>query len=203
MAGDRDAHCITINSPFHKNGYILDVVGKLKDVQNKYTAKKALQCPKCLNYYSAAFNACPCGYKNLKPSEHPEISAIYERCVISEEKKSTTNATHDPDRYGLLGVVNARNPQDMATQDKSGYDQDFSIEEMLGDTRTVLESDTVYRQALASNIRAFKQAVINEGKMKNTDEKIDQMMKQIEALTAIVLQGQSGTHEKKRAGNDL
>lgn len=76
-----------------------------------------------------------------------------------------------------------------------------SINELLRDTKAVLESDTVYRQALASNIRAFNQAVINEGKMKNTDEKIDQMMKQIEALTNIVLQGQAEP-EKKRAGND-
>jgi hypothetical protein len=80
---------------------------------------------------------------------------------------------------------------------------DRSISELLNDTQAVLESDTVYRQALASNIRAFKQAVVNEDKMKNTDEKIDQMMKQIETLTEIVLQGQAITEpEKKRAGND-
>ncbi len=80
--------------------------------------------------------------------------------------------------------------------------QDFSLAEMISDAKDVLESNTVYRQALAANIRAFKQAVVNEEKMKNTDEKIDQMMQQIEALTNIVLQGQEREAEKKQAGND-
>jgi len=94
-------------------------------------------------------------------------------------------------------------PGQLPESPRTRTEQDFSIEEMLADTKDVLESDTVYRQALASNIRAFKQAVINEGKMKNTDEKIDQMMRQIEALTTIVLQGQAPAEpEKKRAGND-
>lgn len=79
-----------------------------------------------------------------------------------------------------------------------------SINELLTDTQVVLESETVYRQALASNIRAFKQAVINEDKMKNTDEKVDQLVEQVKALTAVVLQGQNPAvnDEKKRAGND-
>jgi len=81
-------------------------------------------------------------------------------------------------------------------------DKEFSITEMLEDTRIVLESDTVYRQALASNIRAFKQAVVNEEKMKTTDEKIDDLSQKVEALTAIILQNQAGNLEKKQAGND-
>lgn len=77
--------------------------------------------------------------------------------------------------------------------------EDFSLADMMADAEYVLESKTVYRLALAANIRAFKQAVVNEDTMKNTDRKIDEMMKQIETLTNIVLQGQGVEAEKKRA----
>ncbi len=78
------------------------------------------------------------------------------------------------------------------------------VKELLADALDVLESDNVYRQALATNIRAFKQAVVSEAKMKSTDEKIDQMMEQINTLTTIIMQSQAtlDTTEKKRVGEN-
>jgi len=42
---------------------------------------------------------------------------------------------------------------------------DFNIDDMLAMTRGVLLSNTVYRSALASNVRAFHQAVLMESEM--------------------------------------
>lgn len=135
-----------------------------------------------------------------EPFPDPTHRAV-DKWLSTEERGPSELSEHERE-IAMERLVQVGKKRLGATDKQGIQEQDFSIEEMLSDTRTVLESDTVYRQALASNIRAFKQAVINEGKMKNTDEKIDQMMKQIEALTEIVLQGQAGTSEKKRAGND-
>lgn len=135
-----------------------------------------------------------------EPFPDPTHRAV-DKWLSTEERGPSELSEHERE-IAMERLVQVGKKRLGATDKQGIQEQDFSIDEMLSDTRTVLESDTVYRQALASNIRAFKQAVINEGKMKNTDEKIDQMMKQIEALTEIVLQGQAGTSEKKRAGND-
>ena len=48
----------------------------------------------------------------------------------------------------------------------------FKISEMVEATIRVLESDTVYRSALASNIRAFDKAVLMEGKMQGIEDEL-------------------------------
>jgi len=76
--GHRIAHCTVKNSPYKPSGVILDVVGKFKDLNNKRREQKTLFCPKCSNYYSAAFNACECGFVNKKrKSAHPELEKFY------------------------------------------------------------------------------------------------------------------------------
>lgn len=77
-AGHRIAHCFALNSPYRKNGLILDVVGRLKDLKNRPRSRVARVCPQCLEYYSAAFNTCICGYTGPKrQATHPEIAALY------------------------------------------------------------------------------------------------------------------------------
>lgn len=54
-------------------------------------------------------------------------------------------------------------------------DESFSLTEMLTMTVEVLESKTVYRSALASNVRAFHQAVKMEGEMQGVKEEVSAM----------------------------
>lgn len=54
-------------------------------------------------------------------------------------------------------------------------DDSFSMSEMVTMTIEVLESKTVYRSALASNVRAFHQAVKMEGEMQGVKESLLQM----------------------------
>lgn len=69
-------------------------------------------------------------------------------------------------------------------------------------TSEVLDSETVYRQALASNIKAFHHGVIGEERLKSTDEKMDLMMKRMESMEKTLMAFMSGTveAEKKRVG---
>ena len=77
-AGHRNAHCFALNSPYRKNGLILDVVGRLKDRKNRPRSRVARVCPQCREYYSAAFNTCTCGYTGQKrQATHPEIADLY------------------------------------------------------------------------------------------------------------------------------
>lgn len=54
-------------------------------------------------------------------------------------------------------------------------DESFSLTEMVTMTIEVLESKTVYRSALASNVRAFHQAVKMEGEMQGVKEEVSAM----------------------------
>lgn len=54
-------------------------------------------------------------------------------------------------------------------------DNQMSISDMLWMTGKVLESKTVYRSALASNVRAFYQAVQKEDEMKSVLERLEAM----------------------------
>jgi len=67
--------------------------------------------------------------------------------------------------------------------------EDFKMSDMLTKTAEVLESDTIYRTALASNINAFHQAVRNdrtlaemERRVAHLEEKIDAMSRRMEDL---------------------
>jgi len=56
---------------------------------------------------------------------------------------------------------------------KNIISSDFKISDMVNATIRILESDTVYKTALASNIRAFDNAVIQEADVDDLKGKID------------------------------
>lgn len=51
-------------------------------------------------------------------------------------------------------------------------EDDWKMSDMLTKTATVLESDTIYRTALASNINAFHQAVQSERLLARLEERV-------------------------------
>ncbi len=56
------------------------------------------------------------------------------------------------------------------------------MSDMLTMTAEVLESETIYRTALASNIRAFHQAVRSERTLARIEERMDLFEKEMEQL---------------------
>lgn len=87
-----------------------------------------------------------------------------------------------------------------AVEEKSSpVDEDLDLEEMKRMTGRVLESKTVYRSALASNVRAFYQAVQNEEEMQSTNDKLTAMADDIKRLTELVteLVGERQKREQK------
>lgn len=54
-------------------------------------------------------------------------------------------------------------------------EEEFELEDMQEMTAVVLTSKTVYRSALASNVRAFYQAVINEDEMNTVSERLKEI----------------------------
>lgn len=62
--------------------------------------------------------------------------------------------------------------------------RDISIADMLAKTARVLESDTVYREALYSNIEAFHHGVTMDERLGKMDAKFDQVMQRLDALEA-------------------
>lgn len=71
--------------------------------------------------------------------------------------------------------VHPPHAQDEAVPMEDFIDESFSMSEMVTMTIEVLESKTVYRSALASNVRAFHQAVKMEGEMKGVKEEVQKM----------------------------
>lgn len=109
--------------------------------------------------------------------------------LSQDQKKSRLRKTHE-----IYLPGNAE--EDESSEHPSNYD-------MLLMTTRVLESNTVYRSALASNIRAFFQAVQGEEEMKDMRERMVKMMKDIEEMKELMkTMAKLETAEKKEAGND-
>ena len=81
--------------------------------------------------------------------------------------------------------------------DEVAEKESFSMAEMLAATARVLESKTVYRSALASNIRAFDKAVLNEGRLMKIEEELVEM----KGMLQQVLQQQREEHPLPGEGN--
>lgn len=86
----------------------------------------------------------------------------------------------------------------------SHVEDSFSMSEMVTMTIEVLESKTVYRSALASNVRAFHQAVKMEGEMQGLKEDLRQMREEhrieMEELKEMIRSlGGSATEKKSLA----
>ena len=61
-------------------------------------------------------------------------------------------------------------------------EDDFKMTEMVTMTVEVLESETIYRTALASNIRAFHQAVRSERTLARIEERMAALEKRVEEV---------------------
>jgi DNA-binding XRE family transcriptional regulator len=61
-------------------------------------------------------------------------------------------------------------------------EDEFKMTEMVTMTVEILESDTIYRTALASNIRAFHQAVRSERTLAHLEERMAQLESKVEIL---------------------
>ena len=101
---------------------------------------------------------------------------------VSTTKKGEIAATIEPGNHSGRNRAKSPDRQKAHTQTKPAsmpvedlIDESFSMSEMVTMTIEVLESKTVYRSALASNVRAFHQAVKMEGEMKGVKEEVQMM----------------------------
>lgn len=76
--------------------------------------------------------------------------------------------------------------------------ESFSMSDMLLKTSAVLESKTVYRSALASNIRAFHDAVMGEKEMKEVRDEVAALRKEIQELREELRSAKESDNGKKR-----
>lgn len=113
-------------------------------------------------------------------------SVVIPSIATPKKPKGEIAATIEPGRHDQLNRptfanrppvhganLGQTNPAAMPVEDL--IDESFSMSEMVTMTIEVLESKTVYRSALASNVRAFHQAVKMEGEMKGVKEEVQQM----------------------------
>jgi len=75
--------------------------------------------------------------------------------------------------------------------------KEFDAPEMVKMTMQVLASDTVYRSALASNIRAFHQAVNMEKEMQSVNEKLARMEERMARMEELLLSFGASLPEKR------
>jgi hypothetical protein len=169
MAGHRVAHCVAKNSPFQDVGYILDIVGKYKGVKRKHKEGTAHLCPKCRNYYSAAFNACGCGYvNNNRESEYPHIATLYQSPTLPDQRQEYDEAVATIEKRKML------HPE---KQIAAPLTEEENAKVTQGEviTRKVLTSKTKFSKALWENLKAFESAVDTEEEMKGMKEEMAEM----------------------------
>lgn len=117
--------------------------------------------------------------------------------ALIQQTKNEYNAAH-PHAQGHIAPMMSFDPG-ITPGDKS-TDREMKQSEMMYMTGVVLESNTVYRSALASNIRAFYQAVKGEQEMNDLRDDVKRLSEEIAELKEIILS--NGSTEKKRASND-
>jgi len=105
--------------------------------------------------------------------------------------------------YNLKKEHSDRLPHDRQHQDVTS--NDFNIPDMVQATIRILESDTVYKTALASNIRAFDKAVQQEEGVDDLKGKVDILMTTMVSMKeemAMMRKGvvSTGGEAKKRDG---
>ncbi len=76
--------------------------------------------------------------------------------------------------------------------------EDFKMSDMLTKTAEVLESDTIYRTALASNINAFHQAVRNDRILAEMERRVAQLEEKIDAMSRRMEDLEKENQELKR-----
>jgi transcriptional regulator with XRE-family HTH domain len=73
-------------------------------------------------------------------------------------------------------------PQALAPAPAQPTEEDWKMSDMLTKTAEVLESGTIYRTALASNINAFHQAVRSERTLAHLEDRVSQLEMRMEEL---------------------
>lgn len=110
------------------------------------------------------------------------------------------------------GPRRAKETKGRAEQQESAQNETFRLEDMVAATIRILKSDTVYRSALASNIRAFDKAVLMEGKMQGLEDEMRLLREEaatrdalaaqrMDRLEQLVLSLGGQLPEKKRTAN--
>lgn len=94
-------------------------------------------------------------------------------------------------------------PLPAGQKEATGEQDEPSLDQMVHMTTAVLGSNTVYRAALASNIRAFYKAVTGEEEMEYLRGQVERMSQDIAEMKEL-MQAMANHHppEKKQAGND-
>jgi len=91
-------------------------------------------------------------------------------------------------------------PDKNIQQKKQEFETDheiISIKEMVNMTIEVLESKTVFRSALASSVRAFHDAVIQEEEMDSVRQKMKEMSERMERMEQMLLSLGASLPEKR------
>lgn len=213
--GHRVAHCVAKNSPFRLNGVVLEIIDKQSNLKVPKKDGQTLMCPKCKEYYSAAFNACDCGYVNKnRKSSFQEISNIYMLSGDGSRDIETDDYPTDQNTQKVAATIEPGNPEKKkellsyrkryaapAEQTITPGDESFDEDQAIEQTRYVLRSDTVYRSALVSNIRAFYQGVKREEEMQGVEHNMKEMKDQLNRLEKMI-ESLGGLIPEKRASSD-
>lgn len=113
-----------------------------------------------------------CDYNWLKTGEgvpFPEKKYQMKSKVNLDPGKIT--ATISPGNKELYQELKKTNSNNI----KYKSEKEPSVEDMLHMTKIVLNSNTVYKSALASNVRAFYKAVLNEEEMNKMQKEISEI----------------------------
>ncbi len=107
----------------------------------------------------------------FKCSEAWLLTGEGERLNIYEDK--------DPDYESYLKVI----PSVPAFEKSGNEEHEFKMSAMLAKTAEVLESDTIYRTALASNINAFHQSISAQAEIGEIKKSVKTMQSQVSELS--------------------
>ena len=117
--------------------------------------------------------------------------------ALIQQAKNEYNLAH-PHAKGSMAQTMSIDPT--LGPGQTTQSQEIPNSEMMYMTSVVLESSTVYRSALASNIRAFYQAVKGEQEVDDLRKEIMKLREDMAELKELMRSANSP--EKKRAGND-
>jgi len=104
---------------------------------------------------------------NAPPNETPE-----EKLVRTYGRNPVTSSVSIPFKNEMADIKKSTDI----------IDESFNMRDMVAMTMDVLNSDTVYKPALASNIRAFHKAVVMEGEMNKLAEDVSEIKRQNKEL---------------------
>lgn len=128
---------------------------------------------------------------NIAKGKIPDgwFAIFHEKFGVTKDQLSETPGEKLVRTYGKNPVTSSVSPswrnehETKQTPEIGKALTDADMPDMVKMTMEILASDTVYKSALASNIRAFHQAVNMEKEMQSVNEKLANMEKQMERQT--------------------